>query len=186
MFMCIFFPSIASLVPVEHCFPKFLFPHLLQCNYPPNPTWCVRAHVLTCSVTSNSLRPHELWPTRLLCPWDFPGKNAGAGCHFLLLQEIFPTQGTSLCLLRLLYWQAGSLPLALPGKPKLSLRPATLFSASCLSVTSNLSSKTQFPGGVPSLIPSFIHSTNRGGASLRCRSHRNAGEDEMKTQKTLS
>ena len=31
-------------------------------------------------------------PTRLLCPWDFPGKNAGVGCHFLL-QEILPTQG---------------------------------------------------------------------------------------------
>ena len=26
------------------------------------------------------------------CPWDFPGKNTGVGCHFLL-QEIFPTQG---------------------------------------------------------------------------------------------
>ena len=23
-------------------------------------------------------------PTRLLCPWDSPGKNAGVGCHFLL------------------------------------------------------------------------------------------------------
>ena len=21
---------------------------------------------------------------RLLCPWDFPGKNTGVGCHFLL------------------------------------------------------------------------------------------------------
>ena len=30
-------------------------------------------------------------PTRLLCPWDFPGKNNGVGCHFLL-QGIFPTQ----------------------------------------------------------------------------------------------
>ena len=28
---------------------------------------------------------------RLLHPWDFPGKNPGVGCHFLL-QEIFPTQ----------------------------------------------------------------------------------------------
>ena len=26
---------------------------------------------------SDSLRPHRLWPTRLLHPWDFPGKNAG-------------------------------------------------------------------------------------------------------------
>ena len=31
-------------------------------------------------------------PTRFLRPWDFPSKNTGAGCHFLL-QEIFPTQG---------------------------------------------------------------------------------------------
>ena len=30
-------------------------------------------------------------PTRLLCPWDFPGKNTGVDCHFLL-QGIFPTQ----------------------------------------------------------------------------------------------
>ena len=29
---------------------------------------------------------------RLLCPWNFSGKNAGAGCHFLL-QGIFLTQG---------------------------------------------------------------------------------------------
>ena len=31
-------------------------------------------------------------PTRLLCPWDPPGKNTGVGCHSLL-QGIFPTQG---------------------------------------------------------------------------------------------
>ena len=36
------------------------------------------------SVVSDSLRPHRLQPTRLLCPWDSPGKNTGAGCHFLL------------------------------------------------------------------------------------------------------
>ena len=37
-----------------------------------------------------------------------------------ILQEIFPTQGLNPCLLRLLQWQAGSLPLAPPGKPKFS------------------------------------------------------------------
>ena len=36
------------------------------------------------SVVSNSVRPHGLQPTRLLCPWDSPGKNPGVGCHFLL------------------------------------------------------------------------------------------------------
>ena len=36
------------------------------------------------SVVSNSLWPHGLQPTRLLHPWDFPGKCAGVGCHCLL------------------------------------------------------------------------------------------------------
>ena len=33
---------------------------------------------------SNSVRPHRQPPTRLLCPWDSPGKNTGVDCHFLL------------------------------------------------------------------------------------------------------
>ena len=33
------------------------------------------------SVVSDSLRPHGLQPTRLLHPWDFPGKSTGVGCH---------------------------------------------------------------------------------------------------------
>ena len=36
------------------------------------------------SVVSDSSRPHELQPTRLLCPWDLPGKSTGVGCHCLL------------------------------------------------------------------------------------------------------
>ena len=32
------------------------------------------------SVVSNSLRPHGLEPTRLLCPWDSAGKNTAVGC----------------------------------------------------------------------------------------------------------
>ena len=36
--------------------------------------------------------------TRLLCPWNSLGKNAGVGCHSLL-QGIFPTQGPNLGLL---------------------------------------------------------------------------------------
>ena len=41
------------------------------------------------------LRPNGLYPYRLLCPWDFPGKNTGMGYRFLL-QGIFPTQGLNL------------------------------------------------------------------------------------------
>ena len=29
------------------------------------------------------VRPHRQQPTRLLCPWDSPGRNTGVGCHFL-------------------------------------------------------------------------------------------------------
>ena len=45
-----------------------------------------------CSVMSNSLQPHGLYLTRLLCPWDSPGKNTGLDSHSLL-QSIFLTQG---------------------------------------------------------------------------------------------
>ena len=31
-----------------------------------------------------TLRPHGLQPTRLLRPWDFPGKSTGVGCHRFL------------------------------------------------------------------------------------------------------
>ena len=48
-------------------------------------------------------------------PWDFPGKNIGVGCYFLL-QGIFPTQESNPCLLHLWPWQAGSLPIAPLGK----------------------------------------------------------------------
>ena len=51
--------------------------------------------------------------TELLCPWDFPGKNTGHCCHFLL-QGIFLTQGSNL---HLLYWQGDSLPLSHLGSP---------------------------------------------------------------------
>ena len=62
----------------------------------------------------NPLQPHELQPTRLFCPWNFPGKNTGMGCHFLL-QGIFWTQGSNP---RLLHWLADSLPLCHMGSPK--------------------------------------------------------------------
>ena len=71
------------------------------------------AQLGSCLVLSNSLHPHGLWPTRLLCPWDYPSKNTGVGCH-ALLQRIFPTQGLNPGLLRplncrqiLYHWATG-------------------------------------------------------------------------------
>ena len=56
-------------------------------------------------------------PTRLLCPWESPGKNTGVGCH-AFLEGIFPTLGLNPRLLRLLHWQVGSLPLVPLGEPQ--------------------------------------------------------------------
>ena len=47
------------------------------------------------SVLSDSLRPHGLQPSRLLCPWNSPGKNTTVGSHSLL-QGIFPTKVSNL------------------------------------------------------------------------------------------
>ena len=61
-----------------------------------------------------------LQPARLLCPWDFPGKNTGVGCHFLL-QEVFPTQGSNPSLLHL---YTDSLPLSQQRLPRLFIYQA--------------------------------------------------------------
>ena len=46
------------------------------------------------SVVSDSSRPHGLWPTRLLRPWDSPGTSTGVGCHFLLQGSSRPRDRT--------------------------------------------------------------------------------------------
>ena len=51
---------------------------------------------------------------------DSSGKNTGVGCY-PFLQMIVPTQGSNSCLLRLLHWQVGSLPLVPPGEVKIGL-----------------------------------------------------------------
>ena len=69
---------------------------------------------------SNSSVTQGLWPTRLLCSWDFPRENTRVGCHFLL-QGILPTQGLNL---HLLHWPSESLPLSHQRNPVKKL-PAT-------------------------------------------------------------
>ena len=49
---------------------------------------CVCTHVLSHVWLS------RVWPTRLLCPWNFPGKNTGVGCHFLLWGSSRPVDRT--------------------------------------------------------------------------------------------
>ena len=47
--------------------------------------WKVKVKSLSCV---RPLVPHGLQPTRLFCPWDFPGKSTGVGCHCLLREMI--------------------------------------------------------------------------------------------------
>ena len=44
----------------------------------------------SCSVVSDFLWPHELQPTRLLCPWNSSGKDTGVGCYSLLQGSSWP------------------------------------------------------------------------------------------------
>ena len=68
-------------------------------------------HCLVAKLCQTLLRPHRLQPTRILYPWDFPGKNTEVSCHFLL-QGILSTKELNPCFL---HWQVNSLPLASPG-----------------------------------------------------------------------
>ena len=68
--------------------------------------------------TSGSTAHQGPLPTRVPCPWDFPDKNTGVACHFLL-QGIFHTQELSPCLLCLLHWQEDSLPPSHLGIPSI-------------------------------------------------------------------
>ena len=59
---------------------------------------------------------YGLQRVRLICPWDFPGKNTMVG-FCALLQGIFPTQNWTHISYVYLHWHMSSLPLAPPGKP---------------------------------------------------------------------
>ena len=75
----------------------------------------LRRKCLSFSVVSDSLQPHGLEPTRLLCLWNSPGLNNGVGCH-ALLQRLFWTQGLSH---ESPVLQVDSLPHVPPGKTNL-------------------------------------------------------------------
>ena len=90
-------------------------PYSLTVTVPP------LALLFLCLVTK--LRLTLLLPHGLACqvplPWNIPGKNTGVGCDFLL-QGIFQTQGLNL---RLLHWQAGSLPVSPLRSPIIFIKP---------------------------------------------------------------
>ena len=91
------------------------------------------------SVVSESSWPHGLQPTRLLRPWDFPGKSTGVSCHFLL-QGIFLSQGSNQ------QWNLNLVPFY--------SKTYCLFTKAMATHSSTLAWKipwTEGPGGLPSM-----------------------------------
>ena len=88
---------------------------LLRCQFSWKwPIVIMSGHPIS-SVASDSLQPYGLWPTGS-CVLGFPRQEYGCRLPHPL-QGIIPTQGSNPSLLCLLHCQAGSLPLAPPGKP---------------------------------------------------------------------
>ena len=100
-------------------------------------------------VVSDSVRPHRRQPTRLLRPWDSPGKNTGVGCHFLLhcrkvkieseVTQLCPTLATpwtaayqappSMGFSRQKYWSG--VPMPSPISEVIDISPGNLDSSLC-------------------------------------------------------
>ena len=81
-----------------------------------------RVHVCVCaSVMSGSFQLHGLWPTRLLCPWDFSGQEYWSGLLFPP-PGLLPNQRSNPSHLHVLHRQAdSSIPLAPPGNTSRAL-----------------------------------------------------------------
>ena len=63
---------------------SFLHPSILETILSLLRHWALDATAAKSLQSCPTLRPHRWQPTRLLRPWDSPGKNTGVGCHFLL------------------------------------------------------------------------------------------------------
>ena len=83
--------------------------HLCCCNKMSQIGWLMHGYfVLESCLTLCG--PIDCSPPGSSVYGDSPGKNTGVVCH-ALFQGIFPTQGWNQCLLHLLHWEMGSLPI---------------------------------------------------------------------------
>ena len=86
------------------------------CKYKGKLLWTPGALPCVCSAMANARQPHGLQPTRLLCPWDVPGKNTTVD-SISSSRGIFLIQGSNPHFLHLLHWEADSLLLSHLGSP---------------------------------------------------------------------
>ena len=120
------------------------------------------------SVVSNSQWPHWLHPTRLLHPWDFPGKSTGVGCHCLLQSKAL---SSFFCLLLFVfkntnYFLHYHIPLNI--YPRAGLKIQFIFSISVLRliwisfsiVRGEIKAKTKFLTSPSTTVPSQVFSNS--------------------------
>ena len=96
-------PNISEVSGAGHKEWLLLSQHIRRDKTTPSggPTWKILEAWISAWMRAKSLQSClTLWPCRLLCPWDSPGKNTGVGCH-ALLQGIFPIQRSNPRLLQL-------------------------------------------------------------------------------------
>ena len=122
VFFYLFIPSCKTLDLSPSKFSKPEHPLLVYIQPATRPHSWVLTSRAALSLCSHVRLFAILWTVGCQAPLSigFSSKNTAVGCHFLL-QGIFPTQGSNPCVLSLLHWQAGSLPLAPPGKPGASM-----------------------------------------------------------------
>ena len=116
-------------------------------------------HVLSHSVMPNSLRPHGLHPTRLLCPWGFSREECWSGLPFpspgdLPNPEVQPRPPTL---------QVDSLPAEQPGKPTYTHIPAYKFA----SLVAQLCKESSCNAGDPGSISGSGGSSGEGISSVQ-------------------
>ena len=87
----------------------------------------------SCSVVSDSLQPHGLQLTRLLCPWDFPGKSTGVGHHCLLPSNLdWRSISHMITYMFQCYSLKSSHPCLLPQSPKVCFFTSVSLLPSCI------------------------------------------------------
>ena len=120
------FVSLLNFILMSFKFNFYFILLYLQCciSFRFTMKWLSYTHMCVFSrfAVSHSLWPHGLEPAKFLCLWDFPGKNIGVGCRFLL-QVIFPIrEWTHLscisCIGRYIFTTVS------PGKPPLYTDPS--------------------------------------------------------------
>ena len=95
------------------------------------------------SVVSNSVQPHRRQPTRLLRPWDSPGKNTRVGCHFLLQCTKVKSESEVAQLCPTL---SNPMDCSLPGSSNHGIFQARVLEWGAIAFSTSLLEKTTNPG----------------------------------------